>query len=188
MTCGPDHYDTIYAAKPRYRASWPCTKQAGLFERARAMVKPEAAVLELGCGTGQFAEALAEQCQGSYLGLDFSPVAILMARERMPRMTFMLVDFVAEPPSYEGWDVVVALEVLEHLADDLAVLRAMPAGLPVIFSLPTFGGPGHERHFKTPLAVVTRYSQVLEVESLEPIGLPGTPGSTPWLLGRATRR
>jgi len=187
MTFGPSYYNAIFRTKARYRVSWRATKQAHLFEQARAFVPPRAAVLEVGCGTGQFAECLAEQCQASYLGLDFSGEAIRQAIKHCPKMCFECRDVTTNPPAFDGWDLVVALEVLEHLPDDLAFLRMLPAGMPMVVSLPTFGGPGHFRHFKTPLSVVTYYTDVLTFSRLDSVDNPARPGTFPWLLGQAMR-
>lgn len=184
---GPAFYDEVFRAKRRYLAPWNATAQTHVFRAARAMIDAREAVLEVGCGTGQFAQCLAEQCQASYLGVDFSPVAIQQACRRVPTFLFACQDVVLRPPDYGGWDVVVALEVLEHLEDDRSFLQVLPAGMKVVFSLPTFGGPSHERHFTSEAALVSYYAGVLRVERLERVENFAKPGTFPWWLGLARR-
>jgi SAM-dependent methyltransferase len=70
-------------------------------------------VLELGCGTGLDAVALAEG--RTYTGVDLSPVMLASAATRVPAGRFIehdLADLELDPASY---DAVVALYVLGHL-------------------------------------------------------------------------
>jgi len=59
-----------------------------------------------------------------------------------------------------------ALEVLEHVKEDLNLLRALPAGATVVASVPNYAGPksGHVRRFDTLEDVVLRYGGILEVD------------------------
>lgn len=79
-------------------------------------------VLEVGCSIGVFTSQLATRC-GRVLGLDFSPTALALARERtndLANVQLREARFPEQAP--EGpWDLVVCSEVLYYL--DHAGLR-----------------------------------------------------------------
>jgi SAM-dependent methyltransferase len=77
-------------------------------------------ILDLGCGPGNTLRLL--DGQGVAFGLEYSTVALAVARSRgLTRLA--AGDGARLPFRSESVDCVVALEVVEHFADDLAVLR-----------------------------------------------------------------
>lgn len=121
-----------YAARP---VSDPGAYAATL-DRVRAHLRPDAHVLEVGCGTGLTALRLADAV-ASYTATDFSPRMIAIARARpvapgAPAPTFRCAPL--DAPDGTAYDAVLAFSVL-HLQDDpgqaLAALRARlaPGGL-----------------------------------------------------------
>jgi len=57
-----------------------------------------ASVLDVGCGTGDFAPYLRKKGVTSYLGVDIYAPAILWARQKYPMVRFMVLDILAEEP------------------------------------------------------------------------------------------
>lgn len=96
-------------------------------------------MLDVGCGPGSITLDLARAVgpEGSVLGLDFSPTAIELAREAaaesgLGHVRFEVADVYALRPEalglrQGGYDVVHAHQILHHLADPLAAVRAMSA-------------------------------------------------------------
>jgi 2-polyprenyl-3-methyl-5-hydroxy-6-metoxy-1,4-benzoquinol methylase len=78
-------------------------------------------ILDLGCGTGWFANQLAQT--GPTTGVDLSEEAIAQARSQYPQVTFKAGNlFNMELP--EGhFDVVVSQEVIAHVADQAGYLE-----------------------------------------------------------------
>jgi SAM-dependent methyltransferase len=116
-------------------------------------------VLEVGCGNGRLAALLLEHGVEQYVGFDFSPVFIRMARGVAPRARFVVED--ARTSSiYTDFehDVIVCTEVLEHIPDDLFVISRFPAGSRCLCTVPNFGADGHVRHFGNSREVAARYS------------------------------
>jgi len=92
-------------------------------------VIPNAAVLEVGCGTAHLCRHV-EARGGIYTGIDYSKELIAENRERFPNARFFQLD----TPIKEKFDLVVSLYTIEHVADPPAYLellwaRCRPGGL-----------------------------------------------------------
>ncbi|MHA6617068.1 class I SAM-dependent methyltransferase [Pseudonocardia sp. DLS-67] len=81
-----------------------------------------ALVLEAGCGEGYGAGMLAEVAAG-VLALDLDPLTATHVAHRYPRAGVARANLVALPVRDEGCDVVVSLQVIEHLWEQERFLR-----------------------------------------------------------------
>ena len=149
-----DRYNCGIEDAPHYPL-W-CT----VLELLRFWGPPEGVMIDLGCGPGQFATMVPSSYR--YVGCDFSSVALDMARSAAPGKVFAPWDAAVDPVPAIG-DVYVALEILEHIEDDIGVLSQIPSGSRVVISLPYRDSAGHVRHFASQEEVMDRYSGVLSV-------------------------
>ena len=96
-------------------------------------------IADIGCGMGASLERLARL--GTVVGADFSPTALAFARSRTrePLVAAALPDL----PFADGqFDVVCALDVIEHIDDDAAAVRELsricrPGGL-LVLTVPAY--------------------------------------------------
>lgn len=72
-------------------------------------------ILELGCGTGDLAEQLAE-IGGRTVGIDFSENMVQIASERFPHIEFKVADAESVPFQNDEFDVVVCNYTAHHFA------------------------------------------------------------------------
>ena len=117
------------------------------FERRRgfllAALQPGAKVLDVGCGSGWFSEALAGAGFAT-VGVDVADEAIRRARARCPELEFQLAAEGGELPfAPESFDAAWLGEVLEHVQDGLGLLaaveRVLVAGGQLLVSTPDHG-------------------------------------------------
>jgi SAM-dependent methyltransferase len=101
--------------------------------------RPDALVIDVGCGTGANVAALA----GSYrcLGLDASPQAIDHARARFSAVEYACEAGVgAQAARFADASAVLLMDVIEHVEDDFAllseVLALLPPGAHVLITVP----------------------------------------------------
>ncbi len=113
-----------------------------LVERHAPPRSPESALLDIGCGYGHLLRRFA----GRYrlAGIDFSAHATSVASD-IPGATIVSADVQLPLPFREPFDVVLAINVVEHLRDPVAAVGAIqgalaPGGLCVVH-LPTVNGP-----------------------------------------------
>jgi len=92
-------------------------EQPGYFADITRHFEPSAAMLDIGCGTGWLAEHFP-----SWTGLDGSPDAVERGREKGRTIVLGNVE-VDLPFADEQFDGVVVKDLLEHVADPVAVVR-----------------------------------------------------------------
>lgn len=144
-------------------------------------------ILDFGCGTGWFANRLAEV--GDVTAIDLSEAAIAIARRRYPRVNFIAGDLFEAPLATEYFDVVVSQEVIAHVEQQeeyldrcASVLR--PSGHLIIttanrFVMDRLGWPQPPGHIEQYLymrdfkRMIRRRFSVLDATSIIPIGDTG---------------
>jgi len=110
-----------------------------LIARLDPPLPPSARVLDIGCGTGANGPVLAESGRFA-VGIDASPIPLGLDRERGAAGHAARVrgDAARLPFRDASFDLVVALDVLEHLDDDRAGARELarviaPGGAAIVF-------------------------------------------------------
>jgi len=104
---------------------------------------PETAILDAGCGTGGLIRRLAPRQGWRWTGVDCSPIAIELARERCAAITELREGSITALPFKNGtFNAVVSADVLYQLDDDSAALREFhrvlrPEGL-LVLNVPAY--------------------------------------------------
>jgi SAM-dependent methyltransferase len=118
--------ETFTAAAEAERSSFWSLQRNKLLAWTLSRYFPDArTLLEVGCGAGIVLEALEERFpELSLVGGDPFPLALDLARARLERAELLLMDGRSIPYDDE-FDVVAALDVLEHVEEDEEVLREL---------------------------------------------------------------
>jgi SAM-dependent methyltransferase len=157
---GSDWYDRAYRTVPEYHEHYSRSRYYFLWTviadrvcRGRSRV-----VLEVGCGPGHLAALLLDRGLEGYVGFDFSPQAIAMAKANAPRGRFEVGDArTTRLLDRTEFDTVICTEVLEHIDDDLGVLSRFRSGVRCLCTVPSFPYESHVRHFESATEVEARY-------------------------------
>lgn len=172
----------LYDVEPRASAYFPAWRT--LLDR----LPDKAAILEVGCGSGQLAQLLVQEGHQPYVGFDFSREAIDMARRRLPEGEFVVADArTTDLFESAAYDVAVCTEVLEHVDDDRGLLRRIPPGVRVIATVPTFDSTTHLRFFPEASDAYERYRRELEDLTVTVLDMEGR-GALLLLDGRTPSR
>lgn len=123
-----------------YRAFYSTfAEYLGRYEFATRFLGPQATVLDVGCGCGYGSAHLADAPGRRVLGLDRSAEGVGYARKHYGsgRLCFMAADATTLPVKAQSLDGVIAMEMIEHIQDDKAVLSEVkrvlkPGGIFVI--------------------------------------------------------
>jgi SAM-dependent methyltransferase len=88
-------------------------------------------ILDVGCGTGRLAAALAEVGRAKVWGIDASPEMVAVARETLPASVGVRLGRAERLPFRDGWFDRVTMSLVLHLLDRPAALaearRVVPA-------------------------------------------------------------
>jgi 2-polyprenyl-3-methyl-5-hydroxy-6-metoxy-1,4-benzoquinol methylase len=87
-------------------------------------------VLEIGCGNGNFTQFLAQQCL-QVTAIDINQEYVSLAKERLQGKAGVeiLVADVNKMQWEKSFDTVIMLDVLEHIEDDIQLLRQLKEGI-----------------------------------------------------------
>jgi SAM-dependent methyltransferase len=124
-TYNPEHFARLFEVEDRH--FWFRARNdliAGLLHSSVILVSRSPKVLEVGCGTGNTLRVLEEVFgPAAVTGMDLFEEGLQYARQRT---TCQLVcGDVCQPPFSKKFDVVCLFDVIEHLPDDLAILRGV---------------------------------------------------------------
>jgi len=88
---------------------------------------PRRSTLDVGCGTGAFAEVLGARGDGPITGVDVAESYVAYAAERMPqpRFRFQVADALDLPFADDSFDQVASLLVLHFIPDPARALKEM---------------------------------------------------------------
>lgn len=139
------YYRTLYGDVPRQTRFDRARddRVAGLVRRHAPRRRRDSALLDIGCGYGY----LLRRFRGRFrlVGIDVSAHAAHQATVRIPGALVLTADVQHALPFDHLFDVVLAVNVIEHLPDPAAGIESIrdalvPGGLCVIH-LPTINGP-----------------------------------------------
>lgn len=154
-------YDDIYASSDVYALP---ANQIDIYnetwKKAHEFIKENKVheIVDLGCGAGHFAELIQPNQGISYLGIDFSQVAINMARNKTYKhgneIAYQCSNLFHNVPPAQFY---TCFEFLEHISFDLELMKNLPKGSEILFSVPNFDSAGHVRWFDYSTDVIDRY-------------------------------
>jgi 2-polyprenyl-3-methyl-5-hydroxy-6-metoxy-1,4-benzoquinol methylase len=139
-------------------------------------LKSQPKIIEIGCGTGQFANMIFDNHISNYHGIDFSPIAIRMAKKINSNYSnnFKIDNALTSNIYTSDYNIAVLFEVLEHVDADLRILDNIKDNCTVIFSVPNFDSASHVRWFNTRNAILARYGDLVDIEDIYEIELKPT--------------
>jgi 2-polyprenyl-3-methyl-5-hydroxy-6-metoxy-1,4-benzoquinol methylase len=101
-------------------------RQAEVVEATVAgLQRNDLSIIDVGCGTGWMCKRLARY--GQVTGTDFVDSTLEGARKRLPMVQFITGDIFQLDLPLQSFDVAVSLEVLSHVADQLAFVARLAA-------------------------------------------------------------
>jgi SAM-dependent methyltransferase len=197
MAFDEDYFRTLYGDVPK-QSRFDRARDDRVLRLVRRFApprSPESTLLDIGCGYGY----LLARFRGRYrlCGIDLSVQAAQRALGSLPDCLVLQADVQRSLPFKRPFDVVLAVNVIEHLPDPAAGIRSIrealaPGGLCVIH-LPTINGPvsrliyrfayaADPTHVYRPSGAEVRH--LFEATGFETVEDSFAP-HTPWLLSTA---
>jgi len=125
-------------------------------------------ILDVGCGSGDNLGLLAASGRYELTGVDGSTEALSIARQRVPGVRLAVLDVEREALP-EQFDLVMSLQVIEHIVDDLSAIRHMAAMASRYVFVATM--QGRMRQSELGIGHIRNYSAVELRRKLEVCGL-----------------
>ena len=151
------YYNDIYYVSGEYACPYRESPYYQMWQKAMMLIPKDLRLLEIGCGTGQFARMLMDNGYLSYVGFDFSEEAVRRAGKTLQNDDLVYLADAHEAGSYTAeHDFIICLEAFEHIKD-YEVIRHFTPGIEIVFTVPDFDDPAHIRYFKSINDVVDRY-------------------------------
>ncbi len=159
----PDWYDE-HMNNRRYHMHAENSKFYHVWRWALHNISRIEPIIELGCGTGQFAEIALKEGYNYKLGIDFSPKNIETAQMINEKYADRFVcenldNFIVINPKM----TFVSFEVIEHLEHDLELLDKLKNSK-IIFTVPNFDATSHLRYFENVPELEKRYGKIINID------------------------
>lgn len=151
-----DLHNQIYYLEESY---WWYKSRRNLIKQLLSKRRP-LKILDIGCGTGKLMEEL--QAYGQIYGIDASPQAVNFCRRRHLRHVYQVTFPRRHHLNHHRFDVVICLDVLEHIKNDRLAIRTInqllrPHGK-LILTVPAYPWlfsywdkiSGHHRRYSAP--------------------------------------
>lgn len=121
-------------------------------------------IIDLGCGVGYFAKILYGLGYLNYIGLDFSEDILKLAKKHMPHYDYVQANLHSQKAKeiMLNNSLFTMIETLEHISEDIEVIKSLPKQSTLIGSVPSSQSAGHVRVFSGPSAVVARYEKIID--------------------------
>lgn len=128
-------YDGIHCEIDRHCVRWgggvhiKHELMTGIHEFFYSRVPDGAVVLDVGCGIGALAFAVATHSQSTVVGVDMNQKSVEFARKRFdhPSLQFECLDATLPLPGIGRVDVIILSSVLEHIDDRQSFLKSLVA-------------------------------------------------------------
>jgi SAM-dependent methyltransferase len=169
MSTAQEQYDELWSgAWGDMQTFGPVHRHA--LERLVTMVAelPVQSVLDVGCGSGQNLRALAASGTYHLAGIDVSDKALEQARAAAPDAELHCLDVQVEKLEAQ-FDLVMSLQVVEHVPDDLALIRNMRLMSSRYVIIATM--QGKMRPSESRIGHLRNYSNRELVEKMQSVGL-----------------
>lgn len=166
-------YDEVYKSggyDKMYFKHYSKTQYAGGWEKAIEIIKQinDPRVIEIGCGPGQFANLLFDNGITNYKGIDFSSEAINLAKITNEKYNelFCLDNAYTSKIYYEDYNIAILFEVLEHVSNDIDLIKKIRKNTDILFSVPNFYSESHIRWFNNEKEIINRYKDLLNIKQI----------------------
>lgn len=120
-------------------------------------------IVDIGCGTGNFAKMFLKINIKNFIGYDFSEEALFKAYEKTKfnrKFIFIKSDLTKYNFITPKNTLYTSFEFLEHINNDIFIIKKIPSKSWFCFSVPNYWTPDHVRIFQTKKDIEKRYKHL----------------------------
>jgi 2-polyprenyl-3-methyl-5-hydroxy-6-metoxy-1,4-benzoquinol methylase len=171
--CASEFYDKVFSESKifkknpqeitEYYKSWSFAKNFILNNNIKL-------VIDIGCGPGNLAQLL-EDLDITYIGIDFSKVGIDECNRKVNKKNFSFIndnafniDYFNLIKNYKNDEILfTSFEFLEHITNDIDIIKLLPQNIKFCFSLPNYDSESHIRYFDSVQSIKNRFEKYLDI-------------------------
>jgi 2-polyprenyl-3-methyl-5-hydroxy-6-metoxy-1,4-benzoquinol methylase len=165
-----EYNNTIYDIRYKYGYNWACYQNLAvhmidMMEKNNEYGKK---TIDIGCGVGWFTDMMYFNVSRNIKGIDFSELAIKFhAIRSYPSIDFETANIYDY--NYEGYEMAVLMEVLEHVDNDIGLISSLPQGCVLYATVPFEDKRRDMTHVReySINSVMERYGELLELKTCE---------------------
>jgi len=158
-------YDQIFDTSERYKQHYKDLIYYPIWKHIQKSISKNKKYVDIGCGPGHLGHLLHDQGFKDVVGIDFSEVALTMAKSNVPSFSWVKADLrTLDFNEYNDCDF-LSIETFEHIDDDVALIKRLPKKN-IIFSVPNYWAPNHYRVYEDEKFIVDYYKDVLKIKSI----------------------
>lgn len=167
---GADYYDKVYLRTRHYRGPPEESPYYPLWKAILELIGEEVhlyqTILDVGCGPGQFGQ-LCVKAGHVYTGVDYSPVAIELAKAKKDNGRYYRADIRYDQSCIKegNYTLLTGIEFFEHITKDIQLVQAIPKGKRVIITGPSYDSVEHVRYFPTVDDLTERYEPLVNIHN-----------------------
>jgi len=165
-------YDECYLTSEKYKQHYKDVIYFEVWNCVLNKFKKTDKILELGCGPGHLANMFHDNGYETYIGIDFSKVAIEQAKIRAPKYIFIEADLQSVDYNQYNDFYFISIETFEHLEDDNNVIKKLPKNK-IVFSVPNYMCVDHHRTYNDENFIEQYYENILKIYSIESFNVGG---------------
>lgn len=163
-------YDEVYSKSEEYKKHYSDIIYFTIWNYVMSRLNKNDKILDLGCGPGHLSNLLYDNGFNYYIGVDFSEIAISMAKDKVPIYNFIKSDlYNFDFTEYADFKF-ISIEVFEHLDDDILFIKKLPKSN-IIFSVPNYMCSTHYRVYTSDSQIRDYYKDVLDIIQITPFSI-----------------
>lgn len=160
----------IYDIRYKYGYNWGCYRNLAvhMIKRMEENKEHGKKIIDIGCGVGWFTDMMYFNISRDIRGVDFSDLGIKFHARRMyPAIQFDIENIYTY--DYDGYQMAVFMEVLEHVDNDVELIDKLPTGCVVYATVPFEKDRQDMTHVReySINSTLERYKDVLEFSICE---------------------
>jgi len=158
-------YDEVFQHSDKYKQHYKNIAYYPIWNYIVKNLNKDCKYVDIGCGPGHFGHMMFDNGFKNFIGIDFSTIAINIAKELVPSYSWVEGDLrQMNFDTYTDYDF-VSIKSFEHLDNDIEIIKRLPKNN-ITFSVPNYWSPNHYRVYPDENFILDYYKDVMKIDNI----------------------